>query len=836
MVLGRLARTRGIAALGSAILTVTIVLAGLAIRSTAPFGPRGRSINDLGDQFVPFHAHLWDLLRGTTVSGWQWTWESALGVPFVPDLATYLTNPVALTVALWPRDQMETAVLTVTVVTYAASAAAMVTYLRRLRPEGSAVVAALLGTAWATCGWALDDGSYVPMWLTGLVGLPLIALVGEWARDRSHPVLAPFIVALVWIANFYTAYMATLGAGLLVLARVLTSGSSWRDSARTLLVAARHVLLGMAMSAVVLVPTYLAVRRAQPTPMADPTAAPWRDALARLLPLTEGVGLTPGLFVGTTTVLLALTLVFNAHVPTRERLMWSALTGLTLASLQWGPTQGAWHLFQPPNGSGYRQAFVVCAMLVVLAWISVTAGLRVRTIAAGAACAALLVAVVTEAPGTTQWSTPLAMLTLAVSVTWLVLRPRARLAGRWAAAALVGVLAVESVATWVVLDERREERLGAAAPAWGPANSELLRTVHGSVTGASRGGLTEVLPPIPDNAPMLYGYPGVRYYSSTIPETTSHALRALGLPWSGGGRAIRYRPDPGLDPLLAMSRVLRPDGTRSHGAAGPGVAGLVLPMDSPAWRVDPWSARNAVVGARVYTVPLVTVLIDGKRRPLPEAGVRQRITPGASIGLEFACTPGRIVQFWAPDQTGELRTPDGRTALLPSARGDAGSREAQGVLTIEGPEPNGVIELRTDQLLALPGRPVGCLDEARLRSTLAENVSRIERGPDSLRLTWPTPQTGKALLSPTAVPGWRCTGSDGSARELGAVAGMLAAETHADRSLVCRYRTPGLRPGASLSALAAIIVVGLAGWQARRARRDPAPPSAPADDPPTARA
>ena len=50
--------------------------AGDAVPGQYPFGPRTRDVNDLGNQFVPFHAHLWDLLRGGSDGGWLLNWQS----------------------------------------------------------------------------------------------------------------------------------------------------------------------------------------------------------------------------------------------------------------------------------------------------------------------------------------------------------------------------------------------------------------------------------------------------------------------------------------------------------------------------------------------------------------------------------------------------------------------------------------------------------------------------------------------------------------------------------------------------------------------------------------
>src|SRR4029079_1307438 len=98
--------------------------------------------------------------------------------------------------------------------------------------------------------------------------------------------------------------------------------------------------------------------------------------LARLLPGSEGVGTTPGLAVGTVMLLLAVSLPFNRLVPARERIVWTATVVLTMLSLQIRITHEIWHGFDAPNGSPYRQAFVVAGLLVIVGWISWSAGIR----------------------------------------------------------------------------------------------------------------------------------------------------------------------------------------------------------------------------------------------------------------------------------------------------------------------------------------------------------------------------------------------------------------------------------------------------------------------------
>src|SRR5690606_39019054 len=385
-------------ALASSLLAALVTCAVTAIRRTEPFGPRPRGINDLSNQFVPFHAHLWDLLHGR--ADVPISWNAGLGVPFLPDYVAYLASPFAPLVALFPRSQIDTAVFTITVLKIAVAAAVMTVYLLTLRRSGPRVVAPLLGAAYATCGWALDDATYVTMWLDSLIALPAIALAMEHLRVRGRFVIPTLVVALFWWANAYSVGMATAGAGTLVLARVVSESPSWRRGGLDLLRSLASVALGVALTSVILVPFLTAVSEAQDSPGRPFATHPWEEVLARALPLTGGVGRTPGLYVGTVVLIAALSLPFVAG-PLRRRATYAVGAVLVLLSMQWPPTMFAWHAFEIPNGSHFRAAFAMCAWVVVCAWLTF-GGLARRPVAllGGAGGVALLALWVGSSTGT----------------------------------------------------------------------------------------------------------------------------------------------------------------------------------------------------------------------------------------------------------------------------------------------------------------------------------------------------------------------------------------------------------------------------------------------------
>lgn len=770
------------------------VCAGDAVARVFPYGPRRRSVSDLGNQYVPFHAHLMDLLHGRADGGLLINWQSGYGTSLLPDLGTYLSSPFAALVVFFPKDHVDLALYVITLCKMASAAAAMTVLLLTLRP-GRWWAAAILGASYALCGWSVLEATYNPMWLDGLIGFPLLCLVGAWVRGRRRPVLAPVVVALVWVANFYTAYMATIGAALVLLLQVLVVRGNGRVDARALLRGALTVLLGIALSAPLLCTVFLGTRHAHPGRKTDFTAAPWADVFARTLPATYSFS-TPALFLGTGTLLLACTLAFQRKVPSRVRLGWTGLVILVALSFQWQPTHLLWHAFATPNGSPYRQTFVLSGLLVIAAWTAVEHGLpERRALLAGGGVTVAIGAAGGFSRTVTVFTYPLFALGLAAVVGALVLLARS---GRrryvvLGALLLAGAQMGQAAATTAYADRVRVHRLDDYPP-WGThLTEEAAATARADDWPRYRTdpGREQVT----GNDPLLVGGQGAGYYSSMTSDVYTRLMGALGGGWTSHGRNLQSLDNPVTDALFAV-------GARVH--SRPGAAGVTV--------------------TRSAAPPLVTVRPPG---PVPHFGPSPFRNQEALLGARVysstssgRCPAGTDGYLWAPDYTGPVRTGDGvvalsggqhgrRAALLPL--GTAPADVTGSVTAGASPGPKAGARVRT-----------GCLDPARLaaaverlRSTGATSVS--VRGA-SVRAQLPPGSRGTAVFAMPRISGWRChtgTAPDRPARSyLGLVAVPL--DGHATTAS-CTFRPPGLRMGSTigLSALIALLTVA-AGPAVRR--------------------
>src|SRR5690349_16676824 len=284
----------------------TFVAAGI-VRGTFPYGERSRNVYDLGNQFIPMAAHLRDVLTGRGNGDLIFNWQSGFGVPFVGDFMAYVGSSLSWIALVLPRARIDLALYLIAVAGMGLAAGAMTAYLRMLRPSGPTWVAVTAGASYGACAWAVGEGAYMTLWLSGLVAFPMICLLCEWTLQRRSvlaAVITPLVVAVLWTSHFYTVYMATIAAGIVTLARLLSGQEPWRWRLSGGLRCAVTVALGIGLTAPLLIPTFSLVEAATPSPDRQFHPLGAEAFLARLLSGTSGLGSAPALTIGTLMLLL----------------------------------------------------------------------------------------------------------------------------------------------------------------------------------------------------------------------------------------------------------------------------------------------------------------------------------------------------------------------------------------------------------------------------------------------------------------------------------------------------------------------------------------------------
>ncbi|WP_051844008.1 YfhO family protein [Streptomyces sp. NRRL S-813] len=813
------------AALGAGVLSCVVFCLGSLLAGSYPLGPHSRNVVDMGTQYVPFHAYWRQALLGGADGDLLMNWNSGFGSNFLGDIGTYLSSPFDLMVVLFPADHVELALYVITAAKITAAGAAMAVLLLRLR-RGPWPVAAVLGSAYALCGWTLDNAVYVPMWLDGLLAFPLLCLVGEWARTGRRPVVGPIVVGLAWVSNFYTAYMATIGAAIVLLIRLLTDDKG-RRRLTGVLHAARSVLIGIGLAAPLVLVIYSATKVAHPTPPVTFSPATWPDVFARLLPATSSTE-SPALYIGTPALALALTMPFNRRLPAPTRFGWPAAICLVALSLHWRPTHLLWHAGAEPNGVTDRQAFVLCGLLLIAAWLSTADGLpRPPALAAGLAVLAALALAARGTYAVDRWSYPVfavALLLGVLAAAAVLVAPRFGNRARVLSALAVALL-VTAQAGETAVAQMRVSELELQHRSWSPRLGRQERDMATAVAAKDDWPRTRTDPGADPgrNDQMVVGGQGAGYYSSLTAQVTYNTLSAVGYGYFAKGRRLVSLDNPVTDAIFAIGTRMRlvQDPVGGAGkvpqATTTAVPPLVtvrpdvrLPDDTARFGPSVFANQEMLLGARVYDPPARTT--------------KTRHGKG-SVTVSTTCTPGSRAYLSALTFNGTATMNGGRpvpfAGKLPAVRPPL---QSIGVVPASGKVR---VELRHTGWLDLPKQPIGCLVTSRLDQAVqhlsATGATGVQVGGHSVTARIPAGSTGTAVVAIPRIKGWTCAAGDGPARPAKNYLGLIAVPLDGTATSVsCDFRPPGLLRGGAIGATALFCLTATAIWYRRSRRRQEA--------------
>ncbi|MEW1902842.1 YfhO family protein [Streptomyces sp. NPDC086147] len=822
------------AALFAAFLSMAAFCLGMAAHGTYPFGPSPRALNDLRHQYVPFHAHLWDIQHGTAKGDLLFNWQSGYGNGFLGEFFTYLSNPLSWLTGLFPRQYVDFPVFLVTLLGIGLAAAAMTVFLGRLRP-GSPWLRALLGTGYAVSGWTMTEGGIIPMWMTGLIALPLLCIAVDDCLNERHWVLGTLLFALCWFSNFYSAAMATIGATLVLLLRLLLSDTTWRARARAVGRAAGTAATGLLLAAPAIVVPAVANKQAQPTTsyVVDVATEPL-VYLGLLLPGSIPLYPAPNIFAGVLVLLLVLALPFQSRVGVRERAAWLALLVLTALSFVVTPTAKVWQGFTLPHGAPFRESFVLTGLLAMAAWICLAHSPRPRALLGGGALLAGLVLLTRSAEPVTAYAVKGTVIGGALVGGLLLLHARGL--GRRGRALVVPALVLSVLATtaYAVYGAQTTYDPARYARDTTTTTNLLTRNVHRAAAENddwpdSRVGVASSLY-VTNNDPMLLGVQSGGYYSSYVTKEAAAGLRELGIGYAMGGRNLGIPRDPYFNALMGVGTLLeRTKGAQITARSVPGVPLVSLrapgsdrAYGAPAGSV--WANRHAALGARVYTVPEIHYAKgpEAVREPggwrLPRHGKGQAWT-----GFTARCAPGDEAYLYAPALSA-VSMATGSKAMGNSGRPPAVVSPVNplGTVPADGTLRFAIGATQPDQVL--PHGAVGCMDPKKfqdavqaLRASAPVNPSV---GGHSVGAELPKGSTGTVVVATPAIQGWSCSVDGGASRAPVSHRGLLGVPlgAGADR-FSCSYTPPGLKAGLGGTGAGALVLAGVLVAGAVRRRR-----------------
>ncbi|KXB79672.1 hypothetical protein HMPREF1862_01709 [Varibaculum cambriense] len=614
-----------------------------------PFGNVPLAMADEASQFVPFYADLWQVLHGNPNTSPLFSWNAGLGVPRIGDYTTYLGGPFPLLISLFPKKYLGLGFFIIKGIKLSVAGSAFSALLYMISSKEKNFHYQIFSLIYAFSGWTTEIAAVRIIWIDGLIALPLITIAGLWSLRYRRRALSIALICFSWWSNYYTAYMASLGAALLIIILSFNFGFKAKDQAKRILNFAVNGITGVSICSILLLPTYLAISRGSYYP-GWPYETP--SILKIIKSMYGGIRSYPDLptiYVGCFLLFYIFAFFVNTKIKNSLKISAAILLAISVGSFFLRPVALVWNLFDVPNGSWFRFAFVVVFYLTLIGYYSF---LKTEFVSLYKLVLGILII---STPGVWAYFTGRTIFSNSIKLTIvfylslfgaivavILFKTKKRnvvfdhIATTSAVASIVLMLLVNSaVLTAYFVDSFR--------------GLQVLTSMPGKYNGVTKPLFVFSHSQIRYNNGLLYGVPEASYYSSIVPQefgvdfSNWHGVNA-----DAGGRMVSLLNDPylrsisgaenGFDTVSGKSYVLKTQGL-------PFVTREIADGQSfePNGKIDDvFARREKAVGASIYSASIPANTGNGPTTRLVTEKDFYAYKAGDSAS--FTCPKGEIPQ------------------------------------------------------------------------------------------------------------------------------------------------------------------------------------------------
>lgn len=337
-----------------------------------PYGDNSVLVLDLNGQYVYYYEAFRDWLRGGNELFYNWS-RNLSGEMFGV-FAYYLASPFMLIICFLPRTMMCGAIELLQILKIGTAAVTFAVFLKHtLNARKTSLV--IFGSCYGLMSYMVVQ-LMDPMWLDGLIYLPLIALGIHKLVEKGKMLLFVISLALMFIAHFYIGYMVGIFTFMYFIYCCLSQKNivCAKSFFKTILKFAVGTLVALLCAAFVLITVYNSLKLGK-FEFTEPdfslaTQFDFLSVMTKLFPMSydsvnvEGL---PMIYCGTITVLLIPLFFMNKNVYIKKKVGLGTLSALLLVFMYIRPIDMVWHGFQMPNWLPFRYSFMLSFLLLVMA-------------------------------------------------------------------------------------------------------------------------------------------------------------------------------------------------------------------------------------------------------------------------------------------------------------------------------------------------------------------------------------------------------------------------------------------------------------------------------------
>lgn len=355
-------------------IPVVLMYISYAIFGLYPFGKESVLALDFNAQYVYYFEALRDAFWGD--GSFFYSWSRNLSGEYMGIIGYYLASPFTLIVMLLPEKWMLTSLL-IMILCKIGSAAVTFSYFLQKSKKVPPMQATIFSTLYSLMAYMVIQ-TIDPMWLDGLVLLPLVALGVEYLIDDGRKLNYIIPIALMFVANFYIGFMIGIFTAVYFIYYLFFGTEQKIAKIKDYLYIGCNftisTLVAVMLSAFMILPVYNSLQLGK----FDFTNPDYSfklqfeplDVLGQLLVSqydTVNVDGSPEIYCGILTVVLIPLFFLNSKVSMRKKLGAGFLLAVMFFSMYIKPVDMMWHGGQVPNWLPYRYSFIISFILLTMA-------------------------------------------------------------------------------------------------------------------------------------------------------------------------------------------------------------------------------------------------------------------------------------------------------------------------------------------------------------------------------------------------------------------------------------------------------------------------------------
>ncbi len=354
-------------------LPVAIMYITYALFDFYPFGDGCVLVLDLNGQYVYYFEYAKKAFWGD--GSLFYSWNRNLSGEFMGTIGYYLASPFTLIVMLLPQSMLLGSLLIMQLAKLGSIGVTFSYYLQKsqnVKPINSVI----FSTLFSLCAYAVIQ-LMDPMWIDGLVFLPLMIYGLEKIVDDGKKTAFIIPTAIMFFANFYIGFMLAIFSVLYFLYYIFLGSKKKVDFTHFVNSTIRFAVSGLTaamLAATMLLPVYNALKLGK----FDFTEPDYTlklqfqslDVISKLLPSSydtvrnEGL---PEIYCGTLTILMVPLFFMNEKISFKKKTGLGLLLTVMFFSMYIKPIDMLWHGGQVPNWLPYRYSFIVSFLLLIMA-------------------------------------------------------------------------------------------------------------------------------------------------------------------------------------------------------------------------------------------------------------------------------------------------------------------------------------------------------------------------------------------------------------------------------------------------------------------------------------